>query len=275
VSATALGLALGAALLHALWNVLLARAPRGHDATAVAVALGWLCWTPLAMLRWRVEPDVWPYVAASVGFELAYFAALTRAYARAPAHAVYPVARGAAPVLLLAASALATGRLAGSAVAAVLAISAGVLLAGRAPAAPAAIRYALPVAVCVAGYMFVDSRGLAHADAAAYLWLVMLPVSAALLANRVVVGRGTAALRASLRPATAAVGLGVFGAYGLTLAALRLVTPAQVPAVASLRESSILFVVVLSWLAGRERPTAAVGAGALLVFAGVVVISAW
>lgn len=272
MSAPALGLALAAAVVHALWNVALARAPRGHDATAVAVALGWLCWTPLAALRWRVEPSVWPYLVVSIVFQLAYFATLSRAYARFPAHAVYPVARGTAPVILLAASALAVGRLAGCAVAAVAAISAGVLLAGRAPAAPAAIRHAVPVAVCIAGYTFIDARGLAHADPVPYLWLVMLPVTLTLLATRAVVGRGTPALRASLRPTTAAVGLGVFGGYGLTLAALGLVTPAAVPAVASLRESSILFVVALGWLAHRDRPTPVTTAGALLVFAGVVLI---
>src|SRR5262245_6538913 len=92
---------LSSAFVHAAWNVGLSRAPRGHDTTAVALTIGLLAWTPLALARWRVEAEVWPYVLASAAFELAYFAALNAAYARAPAHAVYPVARGLAPALLL------------------------------------------------------------------------------------------------------------------------------------------------------------------------------
>ena len=99
--AVAVAVVLCSALVHASWNVMLARAPRGHDTTAIAVTVGLLAWTPIALARWRVESGVWPYVLASAALELAYFAALNFAYARVPAHAAYPVARGLAPTLLL------------------------------------------------------------------------------------------------------------------------------------------------------------------------------
>src|SRR2546423_15239733 len=83
----ALALVLGSALLHATWNVLLSRAPRGLDTTAVATALGLVAWTPLALARWRVDRGVWPYLLGSAAFELVYFAPLNLAYARAPADA--------------------------------------------------------------------------------------------------------------------------------------------------------------------------------------------
>src|SRR5258705_3556272 len=92
---------LASALLHATWNLLLSRVPKGHDTTAVATTLGLLAWTPIAVARWHVEAGVWPYILGSSVLELAYFAALNLAYAKAPAHAVYPVARGLAPALLL------------------------------------------------------------------------------------------------------------------------------------------------------------------------------
>src|SRR5213075_2528243 len=106
-----------------------------------------------------------------------------------------------------------------------------------------ALAYAVPVALCIAGYTFVDARGLRHADPATYLWLVMLPV------------------------VSLAVGLGVFGAYGLTLVALSLVAAAQVPAVAAVRESSILFVLALT------RPSKVAALGGVLVFGGVVLLA--
>src|SRR2546430_6739513 len=238
----ALARVLGSAVVHATWNVLLSRVPRGLDTSGVAAALGLVAWTPLALARWRVDRGVWPYLLVSAAFELGYFAALNRAYARAPAHATYPVARGLAPVLLLVAS----GRAPASAGLAVGAISGGILLTTWRAVDRRALAYAVPVAVCIAGYTFVDARGLRHADPATYLWLAMVPVVVVLLVSRTVAGRGVGALRREVRPVTLAVGLGVFGAYGLTLTALALVSAAQVPAVAAVRESSILFVLALT-----------------------------
>jgi hypothetical protein len=213
---------------------------------------------PLAVARWRVDRGVWPYLLLSTAFELGYWAALNRAYARAPAQVTYPVARGLAPVLLLGA----TGRAPAWAALAVGVISGGILLTTVRAVDRRALAYALPVAVCIAGYTFVDARGLHHADPATYLWLSMAPVVAVLLMTRRI-----GALRRELRPVTLAVGLGVFGAYGLTLTALALVSAAQVPAVAAVRESSILFVLALT------RPSRLAALGGLLVFGGVVLLA--
>jgi hypothetical protein len=274
------------ALVHATWNVVLARVPRGLDSTAVAVTVGLLAWTPVALARWRVEPGVWPYVLASAALELAYFAALTFAYARAPAHAAYPVARGLAPTLLLPLVALGGEHLPAIAGLAVLAISGGVLLTAWGEANRRSVLAAVPVAICIAGYTYVDALGLRHADPAPYLWLTMVPVAVVLLVTRAVLGGGVAGLRAQFRPATVGLGVGIYTAYGLTLLGLSLVSVAQAPAVAALRETSILFVLGLSWLSGRRRaadpgdlgtpvtrPTVATAAGAVLVLSGVAVLA--
>jgi hypothetical protein len=272
----AVAIVLASALLHATWNVLLARAPRGLDATAVGLAIGLVVWTPVALARWRVDVSVWPYVLTSAALELAYFAVLTRAYAVAPAHAVYPVARGLAPVLLLAGVVAGGARPGLAAGLGVLAISAGVLATARGQADRRSTVAALPVAFCIAGYTYVDSLGLRHADAAPYLWLVMVPTCAVLLVERVARG-GLAPLWARVRPDTVVFGLGVYAAYGLTLVALGLVTLRQAPAVAALRETSILFVIGLAWLAARRgpnpRPTVATAVGAVLVLGGVMALA--
>lgn len=272
----AVAIVLGSALLHASWNLLLSRAPKGHDSTAVGIGLGLLAWTPVAVARWRVESGVWPYVLASAVLELAYFAALNLAYARAPAHAVYPVARGLAPALLLPIAAL-TG-FSWWSVLGVLTITAGVLLTAWGEADRRSLLSAVPVAACIAGYTMVDAHGLRYADPAAYLWLTMVPVVVGLLASRLFVHRGLAFVRPQLRLTTLGLGLGVFAAYGLTLVALSLVDVSQVPAIAALRESSILFVLALSFVStestmDRRRPGPAAAAGAALVFTGVAVLA--
>ena len=274
----AVAVVLTSAMLHAGWNLLLANAPKGLDATAVAMGLGLVVWTPIALVRWRLDAGVWPYVAASAALELAYFAALTLAYSRAPAHAVYPVARGLAPVLLLpvAALAAATG-LSWATWLGVLAIALGVVCTAVGEVNRRAVLTALPVAATIAGYTYVDSVGLHHAEPATYLWLIMAPVFVALLGARLLRHRSARPLVAQLRPATAGLGIGLFAAYGLTLVALSLVPATLVPAVAALRESSILFLLAFTWLstvdAQEKRPTRATVAGAVLVFTGVATLA--
>jgi uncharacterized membrane protein len=201
---------------------------------------------------------------------------LTRAYAIAPAHAVYPVARGLAPVVLLLGVVAVGGRPGALAGIAVLAISCGVLFTARGRANHRSVLAALPVALCIGAYTYVDASALRHADPATYLWLVMLPTCGGLLVERIARGR-LAALRDQVRATTVAFGLGVYGGYGLNLAALAMVTLPQAPAIAALRETSILFVVALSWLVARRdptrRPTIATTAGALLVLSGVTVLA--
>ncbi len=105
----AFALALGAAVLHALWNVLLARTRDPQAATAAAFCMAVAIWAPVAAVRWRVEAGAWKYIAASAAFELAYVLLLCAAYARAPLSVFYPIARGLAPVLVLVVAVLALG----------------------------------------------------------------------------------------------------------------------------------------------------------------------
>src|SRR5215218_4328074 len=107
--AGALGLALGAAVLHAVWNLLLARARDTDVATAVALALGVLLFAAPAALAWDVDPAAWPYIAASTAFELGYVATLAAALGRGELSVAYPLARGSAPVLVLVVSAALLG----------------------------------------------------------------------------------------------------------------------------------------------------------------------
>ena len=99
--ATALALALGAAFLHAFWNILLARAPDIEAATAVALVVGVVAFAPVAALAWEAEREVWPFLVVTSLLQLTYFALLTTAYRRAELSFVYPIARGSAPVLVL------------------------------------------------------------------------------------------------------------------------------------------------------------------------------
>ena len=164
-------LALAAAFLHAGWNLLLARARDVQAATAVVLGISVVLFAPVAAVTWDVEWEVWPWALGSAAFELAYFALLAYAYERSELSVVYPVARGLAPVLVLAvgiASATA-GEIAGVAL-----VGAGVLLVRglRQPEGRGVLFGAL-IAVCIAGYTLLDNRGIEHASAFAYFELVI------------------------------------------------------------------------------------------------------
>jgi drug/metabolite transporter (DMT)-like permease len=263
----ALGLALGAAALHALWNLLLARELDTEAATAVAVASLVVVLALPAALTWRVEGAAVPYVAGSAALELAYVGLLAAAYRRFELSVVYPVARGLAPVLALALTVLVTlsGPSAGE-VGGVLAVAAGVLLVrGRLRGGLGGLGLGAVIAAAIAGYTVVDRYGIHHANAAPYLLLVM--VGPALVYSA---GVGRARVVRALSPVTVLVGAASAGAYRLVLLALRL---ASAPSVAAVRETSVVMATALAAVVLRERVGPARLAGAVLVAGGVALLA--
>jgi drug/metabolite transporter (DMT)-like permease len=261
-------LALAAAFVHAGWNLLTARSSSSVAASAVALAAGALAFAPVAAATWDVRGAVAPYAVGSVGLELAYFTWLATAYDRAPLTVVYPAARGLSVVLVLVVSVTVLGAsVPAGAVAGVLAVAAGVVLVrgerGR------GLGLAVAVACCIAGYTLVDHAALDHAAPLPYLELVLAPtalLALALAAVRV----GPAALRDAFGRDAVLAGLGMFGAYGLTLAAL---ARADAAPVAAVRESSVVLAAALAALTSSERVPRARWAGALAVAAGVAAIA--
>jgi drug/metabolite transporter (DMT)-like permease len=226
---------------------------------------------PIAAATWRVDLDVWPYALGSAGFELAYFALLAYAYATSELSLVYPVARGGAPVLVLAFSLLAlSADLSALDAAGVLTVAAGVLLVrGLRRADSRALIVALAIAACIAGYTLCDSYGTDRASPFAYLELVIGPAAVLYLAW-VLLRRGRGVLLAEVGVHTLLAALASFGAYALVLLALRLAPAASVAAV---RESSVVIAVAVAALVLREPVTRPRILGALAVVAGVVLLA--
>jgi len=272
VPAAALGLALAAAFVHALWNVLLARARDAQAATAVALLVAVSVFAPVAALTWDVRAGVWPFVVASSCLQLLYFVLLAAAYRRAPLSVVYPLARGAAPVLVLLIGVVALGWSSSvGQVAGVLLVGAGILLVRgvRRGGEARAVTFGLATATCIAAYTLVDKHGITHAGPISYLELTMV-MPALVYAAAMVRLKGAGALGAELGPGTLAAGLATFGAYVLVLAALERAPAASVAAV---RETSV---VIAALLAGRvldERVGPGRLLGAVLVAAGVALVS--
>jgi drug/metabolite transporter (DMT)-like permease len=281
VSGAALGLALGAAFLHALWNVLLAGSRDSVAATGALLLFGVLLLAPAALLvGGGVSSDALPFVAASAVLELVYFVLLARAYRGGELGVVYPVARGSAPVLVLGAVVFGLGKgVSVLAAVGVILVAAGVLLLGLSSVGPLRrhirdqedphsqdLLLGLAIGVAIAGYTLVDSEGLDHADPLPYLFLIAAVCAVAYNGALVASGRARE-LKAELTPTMLAAAAATFGAYAMVLAALEL---APAPPVAAVRESSIVIAALMAWLfLGEERRLG----GAVIVAAGVALIA--
>ena len=264
----AFALALAAAGLHALWNLILAGSRDLEGATAAALPCGVLLFAPVAAATWRVEPEAWPFVVVSTALEIGYVIVLVQAYKRAELSVVYPVARGLAPVLVLAASVafLGFGTSAGEVVGVAL-VGGGVVLVrqSRGGAQARGVLLAVLVACFIAAYTLVDRYGVRHANPLSYLELILLGPA---IAYPLLVGVGRA--RAGLHTPAVIAGASMMGAYGLTLAALRLASAASVAAV---RESSVVIAVLLAAPMLNEPVGPRRIAGAALVVAGIALVA--
>lgn len=261
----ALALALGAAALHALWNLLLARERDTEAASAIALLALVATLALPAALTWRVESAAVPFIVGSAALELVYVALLAIAYRRYELSLVYPVARGLAPVLaLLLVVAAGAARPSPVGILGVLAVGLGVLLV-RGLRGGAGLAFGIVIAAAIAGYTVVDRYGIRHAAAGPYLLLVMLGPA---LVYPLVVGTGR--VRAALSPVTVVIGALSASAYLLVLLALRL---ASAPAVAAVRETSVVIATAAAatFLGERVGPTRL--AGAVVVAAGVALLA--
>ncbi len=101
-------LLLFAAILHAVWNVLLKTASDPLRTAGRGMLVGAAFLVPVGLLGWLVsgQPtlpiEAWRLALVSGVLEAAYFAFLSAAYKRGDLSLVYPIARGTAPVLSVA-----------------------------------------------------------------------------------------------------------------------------------------------------------------------------
>ena len=263
------------ALLHASWNALVKASPDKALDMAVLQLVGSVLAIPLVVWVGWPDPKAWPYIATSVLIHIGYYTALTGAYKHGDLGLTYPLMRGVAP-LLVALSATFTLQETLSALAwlGVLGISCGVLILGissRGGAAPKAIAFALANAVIIATYTVVDALGVrATGNPVQYVAALFLldgwPFALLMFARR-----GPAAARyARVRWPIAAIGASAsMGSYAIALWAM---TRAPVATVAALRETSVLFAVLLGAWFLKEAFTLKRVIGTIVIVAGIMAL---
>lgn len=236
------------ALLHALWNALVKSSADKTLDTALIHLIGSLLALPLVLLVGWPPASAWPFLAASLAIHVGYYYALAQAYQHGDLGFAYPLMRGSAPLLVALAATLGLGeRLSSWAWAGLLGISVGVLALGltrQALTSPKALAFALGNAVLIALYTVVDALGVrASGNAGAYVATLFLldgwPFALLVWARRGPAFPAYARGRWPLATLGAAASL---ASYGIALWAM---TQAPMAMVAALRETAVLFAVLL------------------------------
>jgi drug/metabolite transporter (DMT)-like permease len=264
-----------AALLHASWNAIVKGAGDKLLTTVlVTTSAALLAALSLPALR-QPNAGSWPFILASALLQVAYFVLLARTYHIADMSQTYPLMRGTAPLLVGIVSVLVLG----AHLTLTMWTGVGVICLGILGMAAAdrqrnrrGIALALLNAVVIAGYTVIDGLGVRHSGAPAAYTLWIFLVTGVPLAAWAVRTRGRAALSEYARRNWhfgLIGGVGTVASYGLALWAM---TIAPIAVVAALRETSILFGVIISGLLLKEHVGPARFAAACTIALGAAVL---
>jgi len=260
-----------AALLHASWNALLKSAPDGFWSTTVmGIAISLSCAVLLPFLPLPLRAS-WPYIAASAVLHVGYNAFLIRAYRNSEFGSSYPIARGSSPLMVTLGAAMTAGEWPGAlGTLGILLVSGGIIsLAFGQRLKETGIFYALGTGLFIAAYSVTDGIGgrLSGSAASYTLWMCLLWGASALPIywlrrrdNQLWRGARSTGI-------AAAAGLISLLAYGIVIYAM---TRAPMGSVSALRETSVLFAVLLGWLYFAEKLTARRIVSALVIAAGAL-----
>ena len=267
---------LGAAALHATWNAWVRGGSNPLLHTAALVIWTGILAIPVAIVLPLPDQASWPLLALSILIHLVYYITLARAYTHGALSVVYPIMRGAAPVLV----SLGTWAFIGESLSlvgwlGVLLVSLGVLaIAFKAKLVNArvTIGWALACSATIATYSIVDGQGarLSQNPLSFTAWLFMLE-SIAFTVLLALAGQGRAlAQYIRARPVATATG-GLLSAVGYATV-LWAMTQAPMALVSATRETSVLFAALLGvWLL-KERLTVRQWTGAGVIVIGLIVL---
>ena len=271
---------LAAALMHASWNALVkSRGDRFAGLIGMSIGMGAFA---VPALYWTTLPSgiTWAWLLASIVLHTGYRSFLGLAYAGGDLAQAYPLARGVAPMLSATGSAIFFAEMPRPvAIVGIILLGLGaVLLAFRAKSKDGdhllhtrTVMFALTTSVFIAGYTISDGMGArSAADALSYAaWLFILD------------GIWCAVLFGAMRGGAGLVRLGSQWTQFLMTGSLAgasyfvamwAMTKAPIGAVAALRESSILFALIISVVFLGEKATAQRVIAGLLIVTGVAAI---
>jgi uncharacterized membrane protein len=281
---TAIALVLVSALLHATWNLF---SKGSADRWAFFFGQGlatFVVYAPVLVWQWpgaRCDPVGWIWISASAITHAGYAVYLLKAYDAGDLSVAYPLSR-TAPVLvavwdmLVARNQITAVGIVGTMLAGVgalvLQLPAVRARGGRAVLGENVTRYALTTAVFIALFTIIDKHGVAHVHPFLFLYFTGMGEFSiiGMVVGRTALSRAGHELRRNGRPLLFTAVIGPFS-YFLILWVL---TAAPASYVLGLRQTSIVFGVLLGHFFLREGETRYRLAGAGIIAAGSALIAA-
>jgi drug/metabolite transporter (DMT)-like permease len=267
-----------AALCHASWNAIIRLRGDKLASMGMLVAACGLLALPGLFFFPILPRAAWPFVITSAVVHLGYNTFLALAYHHGELSKVYPLVRGSAPLTTLIVSLLFLNE-AVDTMSAVGIVIVGVGIMALALdrgwrvliASPHAILYAGATSLCITAYTLSDGLGARLADNAHQyvVWLFVLDMFPTVVAVLLIRRRAFFAAIGENWVAGLLGGALSLAAYWIVIWAF---TVAPIPIVAALRETSILFALLIGMIWLGERVTPIRGASILLVLAGLAVM---
>lgn len=271
MSTTAIALALFA-VLHASWNAFLRNGADRLWTITVMSFSGTLLAVVCAPFLPLPAPAAWPWIVLSAVLQTGYSLFLVAAYRHGELGQVYPIVRGTVPLLVTLGGFLATGTILGSTqIVGVALVAIGImsLVLGKNRVSTQSLLLAFTTGAIVAAYGIVDSIGVrAAGNVASYVaWLQIIFGTLLPIAFLILRGKLAFDIRSSETRNALAGGLVALAAYGAVVAAFALAPAGPVTA---LRETSVVFAVLIGWLFLGETLTARRLTACLVVAAGAI-----
>ena len=262
------------AVMHAAWNAMIrAGEDRYQGMLLLTITQGVFA---LVLIAVRPFPtgEAWLWLIGSGIFHAGYKLFLAAAYERGDLSRVYPIARGAAPVfILITGFFVLADELSAREMAGIVVIGAGIMLMARGVwrggEARALVPLALGSAACTAGYSIVDGSGArVLGDATAYTgWLFLFDLILFSFVTATLRGRKVFHASVQTWAKGAVAGLLSMTTYWIVIWAM---TKAPIALVSAVRETSVLFAVLIGWLFMGERMGSGKWIAALVILAGMI-----
>jgi drug/metabolite transporter (DMT)-like permease len=274
-----------AALLHASWNALLhGNRDRFLSMTWMSIAIAAVA-TLMTLTTAAPPAAAWPFLSVSGLVHILYNMTLVRSYRRNDLARAYPIARGSSPLLVTLGAALFAHESIGALHALGIALISGGIIAialegyrtagaaGVTGVSRAGVLAALTTGATIALYTVIDGIGVRRANGEALSYIVWMFMFYWLMPVLFVAKRGLAALWTPMRTAPLALGSSLAGglvsiaAYGIVIWAMQ---AGAMGAVSALRETSVVFAVLIGRMFLGEAVSGKRWGACLVVAAGAI-----
>jgi len=269
---------LAAAAMHAVWNAMVkVRLDRFASVTLMTFGMAATA-LPVTPFVDFPPPPVGVWIGLSCMCHMGYKLFLIRAYEAGDLAQTYPLARGTAPLLTTIGGIYVVSEIPSAvSIGGILALSLGTFLMSLRGGVQlekfnrSAVGYALVTSVFIAGYTLTDGSGarLASSASSYACWLFISDGIVSLVLCLALRGRGTLTAIASEWKTGIVTGFLSAAAYWIAMWAM---TKAPIASVAALRETSILFAMMISVFSLGEKMTPWRIAAALSIVAGVIAL---